>query len=369
MNLSLSNPSVRSLAIAALLAVPAFAQDLPFVLRNGDPANADQVMANLNALKAANATTQGSVTTLNTTVTNLGTSVSSLTSGLAVNGAGTVLANKGLVVDNSNTSLGDLTNGLVFGGAASGEGIACRRVAGTNLYGLNFFTGGSNRMVISQSGDVGIKVAAPLATLHVNGSIRADGPLRMAVPANSISIELNGSIADNGRMISLTPTTYIGSSAGSLRFFTQGSGASQASLSPNGDFFCTAVNPSSRRFKENVASMTDGLDLAMKLRPVTFDWNEEHSKRRGFVHDFGFIAEEVQELLPHVVAKDEEGNVAGVDYARLSSIAIAAVQTQQASLDALRRENEALKARVAGLEAMAAEVAAMKTAMQSLLAK
>jgi len=98
---------------------------------------------------------------------------------------------------------------------------------------------------------------------------------------------------------------------------------------------------SSRRWKKNIRTLDSALDTVMSLRGVSFDW-----KATG-IHDVGLIAEEVGEVVPEVVAYEEEGTDAqSVDYARLVAVLIEAVKEQQAEIDELRAALEALNAEV-----------------------
>ena len=74
-----------------------------------------------------------------------------------------------ITVDNTNSNTGSLTSGLVFGGG-SGEGIASKRDAGTNQYGLDFYTAGNKNMSITNGGNVGIGTAVPNYNLHIHNS-------------------------------------------------------------------------------------------------------------------------------------------------------------------------------------------------------
>ncbi len=75
-----------------------------------------------------------------------------------------------LNVDQLNANAGTINPGLTFG-ANSGEGIASRRTAGTNRFGLDFYTLFLSRMSITNDGKVGIGTTAPTQPLHVNGTI------------------------------------------------------------------------------------------------------------------------------------------------------------------------------------------------------
>jgi uncharacterized small protein (DUF1192 family) len=76
---------------------------------------------------------------------------------------------------------------------------------------------------------------------------------------------------------------------------------------------------------------------------VSFHW-----KRDG-QHDIGLIAEEVGEVVPEVVAYEENGlDAKSVDYARLTALLIEAVKEQQAQIQTLKSEIERLTARLEG---------------------
>lgn len=129
----------------------------------------------------------------------------------------------------------------------------------------------------------------------------------------------------------------------------------------NGSITATGtITPSSGRLKENVVPMSDALARLLALDGVRFDWTpEEASKRGGKMHDIGFIAEKVAMQFPEVVFRDEAGNVIGMDYARMSAVAVQAIKEQQAQREADRKaierledENKELRLRLERLEAM-----------------
>ncbi len=74
----------------------------------------------------------------------------------------------GVNIDQLNLNSGSLSYGLRFG-IASGEGIASKRSAGTDQYGLDFYTSFANRMTIANNGFVGINTVTPAQQLDVNG--------------------------------------------------------------------------------------------------------------------------------------------------------------------------------------------------------
>jgi trimeric autotransporter adhesin len=77
----------------------------------------------------------------------------------------------GVHIDGLGNNNGDLDFGLRFGGAlSSGEGIASKRTAGGNQFGLDFYTSSNNRMSIDPNGKVGINTTSPSQRLEVNGN-------------------------------------------------------------------------------------------------------------------------------------------------------------------------------------------------------
>ena len=99
---------------------------------------------------------------------------------------------------------------------------------------------------------------------------------------------------------------------------------------------------SDSRVKTNVVSMTEGLDKIDQIRPVTFDWvpTENVSDREGA--DFGFIAQELEEVLPEVVHTRGDGYKT-VMYEKVVPVLVQAMKEQQALIEALRAEVELLK--------------------------
>jgi hypothetical protein len=56
--------------------------------------------------------------------------------------------------------------------------------------------------------------------------------------------------------------------------------------------------------------------------------------------DYGLIAEEVNEHLPELVKKSEEGEVEGIKYTKLTSLLIKAVQDQAKQIEDLQKRNK-----------------------------
>jgi hypothetical protein len=81
-------------------------------------------------------------------------------------------------------------------------------------------------------------------------------------------------------------------------------------------------------YKDNVATL-DSADAIYNLRPVSFNWKADNRE------DLGLVAEEVKEVYPQLVKSDGEGNAIGVNYSKLTSVLIKAVQDLSARISNL----------------------------------
>jgi hypothetical protein len=102
------------------------------------------------------------------------------------------------------------------------------------------------------------------------------------------------------------------------------------------------------RFKTDVQAFRPLLDRFAKLTPVTYQWRAAEFPARAFGSkaSWGFVAQDVQDLFPDLVATDDQGYLA-VNYSKVPLLTVQAVKE-------LKAENDALKARLAALEAAVA---------------
>jgi hypothetical protein len=94
---------------------------------------------------------------------------------------------------------------------------------------------------------------------------------------------------------------------------------------------------SDKNLKENIEPIEDPLDKIMSLQGVTFDW------RKNGKHDFGFIAQEVRDLIPEIVRKDRSRDTLTVDYAKIIPFLVEAIKIQQEEIFELKKEINSLK--------------------------
>jgi hypothetical protein len=109
---------------------------------------------------------------------------------------------------------------------------------------------------------------------------------------------------------------------------------------------------SDRRLKKNITPFGPMLDKVTALQPVHYFWRASEFPERHFGNSrsYGLIAQDVEQVLPELVATDSDGYKA-VDYSKLPLLTIEAVKE-------LKAENDTLKQRVAELERLVTELVA-----------
>lgn len=115
---------------------------------------------------------------------------------------------------------------------------------------------------------------------------------------------------------------------------------------------------SDKELKKNTAPAANSLSYIMQLQPVTYEYNQDAFKRLHLPAgtQFGFIAEDLKQVLPSAVSKHSNWFTAGknneralttpqVDLEKLVPLLVGAVKEQQAEIEALKLELQQLKLR------------------------
>ncbi|MDM8559105.1 tail fiber domain-containing protein [Candidatus Parabeggiatoa sp. HSG14] len=95
---------------------------------------------------------------------------------------------------------------------------------------------------------------------------------------------------------------------------------------------------SDERWKKAITPLENSLEKVSKLRGVTYKWNTEDYPDMNFddkTH-LGFIAQEVEPVIPELVSTDDEG-YKSVSYENVTAVLVEAVKE-------LKTQNDALKA-------------------------
>jgi hypothetical protein len=196
-------------------------------------------------------------------------------------------------------------------------------------------------------GEVGIGVTNPSVRLHVNqGNVTGT-----VIKASGIGaqIEIQSSTAGDAHLY-MRPNT----SSNKAAVFKMTAGTnynwrwqddattpvvfmqlsqSNSSLSVKGDIIAYGA-PSDKRYKENIKPIESALDKAVKLQGVTFDWKESDSIL-DIKEDIGFIAQDVQKVVPELVRENEDGKLS-LRYQGVTPILLEAIKELKAEIDLLK---------------------------------
>jgi hypothetical protein len=220
-------------------------------------------------------------------------------------------------VDSYASNVGTISNSLVF--ANSGEGIGSKRNAGGNQAGLDFYTASANRMSITNAGNVGIGTTGPGAKLDITDAGTTTSAIIVPRAGNFTGTNVNGMIRYN------TSSTLF-------EFYQNGAWVNYTAVSDG-------------RLKTNVVPVTEALGIVNQLNPVFYDWDRSHPKASGFEdkHQVGFIAQEVEKVLPEVVNKGED-SYRSLEYGKIVSVVVAAVKELYSKVLGIDRELASVKA-------------------------
>jgi hypothetical protein len=215
---------------------------------------------------------------------------------------------------NNGAIFGAGAPGLTFGGGSSGEGIASKRTAGGNQFGLDFYTGYTARLSIQGNGNVGI------------GRIPT---------ANRLEVEGNASKTTAG--------SWLGNS--------------------------------DRRIKQDIQTVESALDTLNRVRLVSFRYTDDYRAAHPSVTDrpyLNVIAQEFAEVFPdHVQSSGEKlpdgSEILQVDTYPLTIYSAAAVQELAAKVESGNRKAEEREASLrAELQRRDAKIAALEARLEKL---
>jgi hypothetical protein len=97
------------------------------------------------------------------------------------------------------------------------------------------------------------------------------------------------------------------------------------------------VVSSALRFKQNIRDLSTKYtkEQLLNLRPVLYNPIEEGKQD---VECIGFIAEEVDEIVPEIVVRDGEGQVQTISYPTITALLMQIVKEQQAEIDEIKTQ-------------------------------
>ena len=110
-------------------------------------------------------------------------------------------------------------------------------------------------------------------------------------------------------------------------------------IAGNGDSQAAFATFSDSRLKKNIEDLPSQLDKINALRPVEFDYIKSGE------HQIGFIAQEVREVYPDLVAAGEDEMLTVIGLGKTEARLIKAIQEQQTIINELKTRIEALESK------------------------
>lgn len=96
---------------------------------------------------------------------------------------------------------------------------------------------------------------------------------------------------------------------------------------------------SDRRFKTKVAPIENSLEKLLRLNGKRFNWKDTKDKRGNI----GFIAQEVERVVPEVVSKNPMRGFYTIEYDKITPLLVEGIKEQQRQIKALQKEITLLK--------------------------
>lgn len=254
---------------------------------------------------------------------------------------------------------------------------------GTNLFVVNDETNGAvtvdgqshvvlssnsiERMRVALNGNVGIGLTAPAEKLHVDGGIRI-GP---STGNGAGTIRYTGSDFE-GRVGSSWESLTTGGTGGSLwtptganAYFLGGNvgiGTNNPihTLQVNGNIGMTGeiVGVSDVRTKTSIQDISNATLIVNELRPVNYEFASHDFDNLDLPkgEQFGFIAQELENVLPALVSNSTttqingvQTDLKGINYIQLIPVLTQAIQEQQTLIDAQQSQIDELKSMLSQL--------------------
>jgi hypothetical protein len=197
-----------------------------------------------------------------------------------------------------------------------------------------------------------IAIGASGATSPTNGTLSVSGPI---FSTGGLTVGSTGPGAQNGTLgvqnyLIVGATGFATGATGSIivngtgQFGSLGVGTAPGATGEiRASAEITAYYSSDERLKENILPIENALGKLRQLKGVMFDWKDDVVAEKGgedgyFVrkHDTGVIAQEVEAVLPEVVAERADGFKA-VRYEKLAGLIIQAINELADQVDALKK--------------------------------
>jgi hypothetical protein len=219
---------------------------------------------------------------------------------------------------------------------------------------LVFFPAGAEKMRITSGGQVGIGITTNTTIpLHVNQT--GSGTVIKAQGIGA-TIEIQSGTAGNATLYQRPNITgdkeaefrcTLGSTYGwswkddnataTSRVKFMKLDQNPGTLTVKGDVVAYG-SPSDKRLKENIKPIESALDKVMKLQGVTFDWKQKEDVILDIKEDIGFIAQDVQKVVPELIRENSNG-LLSMRHQGMAPILLEAIKELKAEIDLLKSKS------------------------------
>lgn len=272
-----------------------------------------------------------------------------------------------------------------FHGTASGSTTTsygayalCKEAAGTN-YGVfgeahsstnsrDYGVFGKVRTGTTSEGAYGVWGEASTSSDHnYGGAFRADGS--SADENTGVNGVADGATTNYGGYFAVSDadaTTNYGVYASAA-----GTNATNYAGYFVGDVYTTTnYSSSDRKLKSDISELDEALDLIVNLRPSTYHFNTDKYPQLNLpeVEQFGFIADELKEVLPQLVKTTTmpKAEVDGIEYEAIEFDAVNYVSIVPLAVKAIQEQQELIEAQSNDLTTQLARINELEQEVRSL---
>jgi hypothetical protein len=159
--------------------------------------------------------------------------------------------------------------------------------------------------------------------------------------AGLLAVASRAEYGTNGAQIGTSEGTYVafGDAAGAGYV-----GVFNGNVQVIGVLTAGSISASDKRAKTNIKTIQNGIETINKLNPVSFDWLQHITGNNDFEKGYGFIADDVEKILPDLVYERKGyqfSDFKHLDYNSFHAITIKAIQE-------LNKKIEELEAKISG---------------------
>ena len=173
-------------------------------------------------------------------------------------------------------------------------------------------------------------------SVTTSGSLAVGAGTGIDVAADEISVDVSDFMSNGSNNRVVTATGADAMNAETNMTFDGSTLAVTGAITATGDV--TAFSTSDKNLKQNILNIDNSLEKVSKLNGVYYNWTKEaleKNKHLKDVKEVGVIAQDVEEVLPEIVATREDGTKA-VKYERLCAILIESVKELKKEIEELK---------------------------------